>query len=280
ADADPTGGGDSQINLQQRAGLAIDGSRVEVAFGGLYGDCGYYHGWVVGVSTKPGVANVEFDATPGGSGGAIWQGGAPPSVDGAGNVYVVTGNQNSQGTAGYYESVVELTPSLAPEASFRDPAATGDADFGTSTPLLLPNGSLFAVGKTDIGYVLNRSALQLLARIPGICGGSNPDGRIAFDAATDTGYIPCRSGGIQEVDLTDGRLGWMAGMVNSSPILAAGSLWALSYPGGTLQALDPATGAVEQTANVGRTANFATPTYADGLLLVATATGSVVAFGR
>ncbi len=177
ADADPTGGGDSQINLLQRPGLVIDDGRVNVGFGGLFGDCGYYHGWVVGVSIAPGVANIEFDTTAGGSGGAVWQGGAPPSVDPAGDLYVVTGNENPQGTAGYYESVIKLSPTLVPEASFRDTAATGDEDFGTSTPLLLPNGTLFAVGKTDIGYVLEQSDLSLVASIPGVCG-SNPDGRM------------------------------------------------------------------------------------------------------
>lgn len=279
ADADPTGGGDSQINLQQRPGLVTAGGRVDVAFGGLDGDCGFYHGWVVGVSIAAGRPNVEFDATAHGSGGAIWQGGAPPSVDSHGDVYVVTGNQNSQGTAGYYESVVKLSQKLVPEASFRDPAATDDDDFGTSTPLLLPNGTLFAVGKTDIGYVLKQSNLGLVARIPGVCG-SNPDGRIAFDAATDAAYVPCRTGGIQEVHLNTRRLGWKAGTVNSGPIFAVGSLWALSYPGGTLQALNPASGAVEQTTNVGQTANFASPAYADGYLVVANATGSVDAFGH
>jgi polyvinyl alcohol dehydrogenase (cytochrome) len=277
ADADPTGGGVSQINLQQRAGLVIDSGRVDVAFGGLYGDCGYYHGWVVGVSITPGEVNIEFDTTSGGSGGAVWQGGAPPSVGADGALYVITGNQNSQGTAGYYESVVKLSPALAPEASFRDTAATDDEDFGTSTPLLLPNGTLFAVGKTDIGYVLKQSNLRLVARIPGVCG-SNPDGRIAFDAATDAAYVPCRTGGIQQVKLATDRLGWKAGTVNSSPILAAGSLWALSYPDGDFQALNPLDGRVEQSTRIGQTANFATPAYAGGLVLAANATGTVVAF--
>lgn len=278
-DADPTGGGDSQINLQQRPGLVIDGGRVDVAFGGLYGDCGFYHGWVVGVSETPGVPNIEFDTTSGGSGGAIWQGGAPPSVDAAGDLYVVTGNQNSQGTAGYYESVVKLSAALTPEASFRDTEATDDEDFGTGDAILLPNGTLFAVGKTDIGYLLEQSDLSEVARVPDVCG-SNPDGRLAFDPATDAVYVPCRSGGIQEVKLATDSLGWKAGTVNSSPILAGGTLWAVSYPGGTVEALNPTSGAVEQSAAVGQTANFATPAYADGLLVVATAEGEVEALGR
>ena len=80
------------------------------------------------------------------------------------------------------------------------------------------------------------------------------------------------------MDLATNSLGWKAGKVNSSPILAAGSLWALSYPDGTLQALNPATGAVEQSTGIGPTANFATPAYADGSLIVANAAGTVEAF--
>jgi len=278
ADADPTGGGDTPVNLLQRPGLALDGTRVDVAFGGQYGDCGYYHGWVVGVSTTAGVPNVEFDTTAGGSGGAVWQGGAPPSIDSAGNVYVATGNQNSQGTAGDYESVVKLSAALAPEASFRDTAAVDDEDFGTGDPLLLSTGDLFVVGKTDIGYLLSQSDLGLVAKVPDVCG-SNPDGRLAYDPETNAVYVPCRGGGIQEVDLSSDQLGWKSGGVNSSPILAAGALWALSYPGGTLQALNPTTGAIEQSATVGTTANFATPAYGAGDLVVATADGTVEAFG-
>ncbi len=277
--ADPTGGGDSQINLLQRAGLVLDGGRVDVSYGGQYGDCGYYHGWVVAVSVTPGVSSTEFDTTSGGSGGAIWQGGAPPSLDGAGNLFVGTGNQNAQGTAGDYESVVKLSPSLAAEATFRDSRATGDEDFGTGNPVLVPDGTVFAVGKTDIGYVLRQSDLSLVATVSGVCG-SDPDGREVFDPATDAVYVPCRGGGIQEVDLATNTLGWRSGAVNSSPVLAAGKLWALAYPTGTLQELDPATGSIEQSVSTGPVATFATPVVAGALVVVATSTGEVEAFGR
>ncbi|MHB1535281.1 MAG: outer membrane protein assembly factor BamB family protein, partial [Acidimicrobiales bacterium] len=277
-DADPTGGGDRPVNLLQRAGLALGQGVVYVAYGGLYGDCGFYHGWVVAVSESPGVPNREFDVTPGGSGGAVWQSGAAPVLGPAGNLYVATGNPNAQGSAGYYESVVKLSPDLSRvEASFRDVHATGDEDLGTGSPTLLANGTLFAVGKTDIGYVLRRSDLALVAQTPGVCG-SDPDGADVFDAATDAVYVPCRAGGIQEVNLATHTLGWRAGAVNGPPILVGTSLWALGYPGGTLQALDPATGAVKHSLEVGRVATFATPSLADGLLVVATAAGGVTTF--
>ncbi|MDQ2727919.1 MAG: PQQ-binding-like beta-propeller repeat protein [Actinomycetota bacterium] len=273
ANADPTGGGDDSVDLQQRADLALAGGRVYVGFGGLFGDCGTYHGWVVGVSEQAGPGNVEFNVTPGNEGGAVWEPGGP-SIDPAGNVFITTGNRNNPDDPNvrYAESVVKLSPTLIEEASFTDPVATGDGDLGTDSPTLLPNGTLFAVGKTNVGYVLRQSDLGLVARIPGVCG-SDPVGSNAFDAATDTVYVPCRAGGIQEVDLAHNRLGWRHGEVNATPVLAVGSLWALHYPNGTLQALDPATGAVRRTAPVGAVPTFATPFVADGLVLVGTTSG-------
>ena len=41
-------------------------------------------------------------------------------------------------------------------------------------------------------------------------------------------------------------------------------MWALSYPGGALQALDPVSGAVQQTIQVGAVPTFASPSAADG----------------
>ncbi len=273
AEADPTGGGDDPVDLQQRADLALAGGRVYVGFGGLFGDCGHYHGWMVGVSESAGPANVEFNVTPGHEGGAVWEPGGP-AIDAAGDVYITTGNRNHPQDPNVKdaESVVKLSPTLVKEAAFTDPAATGDGDLGTDSPTLLPNGTLFAVGKSDIGYVLRQSDLTLVARIPGVCG-SDPVGSNAFDTASDTLYVPCRDGGIQEVDLARNHLGWRHGEVNGSPVLAAGSLWALRYGDGTLQDLDPATGDVKKAAQVGAVPTFSTPSVADGLVLVGTTSG-------
>jgi hypothetical protein len=54
----------------------------------------------------------------------------------------------------------------------------------------------------------------------------------------------------------------------------------MTYPGGTLQALNPATGAMEQEIGVGGAVpNFASPAAALGLLLVGTDTGIVALEG-
>jgi outer membrane protein assembly factor BamB len=45
---------------QQRAALSLSNGTVYVPFGGLNGDCGSYHGWIVGVRTdNSGVINID-----------------------------------------------------------------------------------------------------------------------------------------------------------------------------------------------------------------------------
>ncbi len=274
-DADPAlPAGQSPLHLLQRAALALAGDRVYVGYGGQYGDCGSYSGWVVGVPTA-GPAKRSFDVTPAASGGAVWDGGSGPAVGPSGALYVTTGNPDSPGPAPWAEAVLKLSPGPAgpPVAAFQDRAATGDMDLSTGGPVLLPGGRVFAVGKTDIGYLLRRSDLAPVAEIRGICG-SDPDGGAAYDPATDSVYVPCRAGGIQQVDLAGRRRGWRAGRANSTPVLAGGALWALRYPDGVVEELDPVTGRVLQSVPVGRgVAHFASLSIAGGLVLVPTSSG-------
>jgi outer membrane protein assembly factor BamB len=267
---DPPESADSILHQQQRAALALGNGRVYVGFGGFYGDCGNYHGWVVGASETASSPTVYFDTTPNGQEGAIWQGGGGPSIDGAGNVYVTTGNGTS-GAGQYSEAVVKLDPNLQPLANFVDTHATDDEDLGTGDAVLLPDGDVFAVGKTDIGYLLTQSSLQLVAAIPGVCG-SDPDGGAAYQQANNTIYVPCRGGGIQPVNLTTKTAGSKIGSVNGPPIIVDGNLWALQYNSNTLEEI----GGLDY--NVGDTVpTFASPSAADGLLLVGTDNG-VTAF--
>ena len=276
ASADPTGGGDSLQNLQQRAALALGNGRVYVAYGGLIGDCGHYHGWVVGLDETNSRPMVEFDVTPNSTGGAIWNAGAGPSIDSSGNIFVVTGNPNSGSyeNPAYADSVVKLNPALQPLAYFHDPLADprGDQDLGTGDALLLPNGDVFTAGKTNVGYLLRQSDLGLVHSISGVCG-SDPDGGASYDAATNSIYVPCSGGGIQQVDLNTNATGWEAGSVNGSPILVDGHLWAVQWDSGLIQELNPSTGGVEQQLKGAGVPHFATPSAADGLLLIGTNAG-------
>lgn len=214
--------GERAVNLLQRASLALANGRVYIGFGGNDGDCGNYHGWVVGVDQTGPPQETTFEVASDGEGGAVWESGGAPAIDAQGDVYVSTGNANPDPPHGgpdpkrFTESVVKLTPELDPLDAFKDKVAGGDEDLATGNPVLLPDGDLFAVGKTDIGYVLTQSDLSEVAAITGICG-SDPDGGPAYDAATNQIFVPCRAGGIQEVDLSTDTLGSKLSGANGAP---------------------------------------------------------------
>lgn len=279
----PLPAGEDPVHLLQRASLAVANGRVYVSYGGNYGDCGDYHGWVVGVNETGAPDPVAFEAAPDGQGGAIWQGGGAPAIDAAGDLYVSTGNSNPDPPAGgpdpvtYAESVVKLSPGLKPLAAFKDRSAGGDDDLGTGDPVLLADGLLFVAGKTDVGFLLRQSDLSEVAAIGGLCG-SDPDGGAAYDRATNRLFVPCRDGGIQTLDLGDDQRGPLLSGANGAPILVGGAVWAVQYPDGTITQFDAATGARLQQQSVdGSVPHFASPSTALGLLLVGTDTG-VVAF--
>jgi polyvinyl alcohol dehydrogenase (cytochrome) len=279
----PLPAGENPKTLLQRAGLAIANGRIYIGYGGNAGDCGSYHGWVVSVRESGAPGLLSFEVAADGEGGAIWESGGAPAVDSGGNIYVTTGNANPDPPEGgpdskrYTESVVKLSPLLKPLASFKDVVAGGDEDLATGNPVLLPGNLVFAIGKTDVAYILRQSDLSKVAEIRNVCG-SDPDGGPAFDAATDRIYVPCRGGAIQELDLATRTVGPMMRGANAAPLLIGHSLWAAMYPNGTLTEFDTTTHARIQTLSVGSSIpHFATPSAAFGMLFLGTDSG-VTAF--
>ena len=91
---------------------------------------------------------------------------ASPLVDGAGNIWVATGNSafgSSSDAYDYSDGVIELSSSLvvqddfAPSTWYSDNAA--DADLGSSSPALMGNGLVYQAGKSKTGFVMSQSAL-------------------------------------------------------------------------------------------------------------------------
>jgi outer membrane protein assembly factor BamB len=151
----------------QRAALALLNGRVFVAFGGHYGDCGRYHGIVLGVAAAPArpVAGWETRGLKGG----IW---APGGISVAGaSLFFTTGNtENAQHWADG-EGVFRLGPDLAHTSDPRDFFAPGnwksldedDLDMSGVGPLPidLSDGSrrVLALGKDGKAYLLDRENL-------------------------------------------------------------------------------------------------------------------------
>ena len=279
----PLPDGEQSVHLLQRASLALANGRVYISYGGNAGDCGSYHGWVVGVSESAPARMVSFQVAADGEGGAIWQSGGAPAIDSAGNLYVTTGNANPDPPQGgpdpkqYTESVVKLDPELRPLAAYKDRVAGGDEDLSTGNPVLLPGGLVFTVGKTDIGFLLRQSDLSQVAAISGVCG-SDPDGGPAYDQVTNRIFVPCVGGGIQVIDLTARTTGAKLTGADSAPIIVGRGVWSVDHTAGMLTEFDADTGKTLQRLTIGTdVASFTSPSVGAGRLLVATNHG-VAAF--
>ncbi|HEV3280610.1 MAG TPA: PQQ-binding-like beta-propeller repeat protein [Acidimicrobiales bacterium] len=265
----------NQAFLLQRVSLALTDGRVIIGFGGNAGDCEPYNGWVVS-APENGSPPAVFEVAASNSQGAVWMGGAAPSIDAQGDVWVATGNSASHSAADPYDDsdgVLKLSPTMqlldffAPTLWYQDNA--GDADLGSTAPALLPNGLVFQVGKSTTAYVLNQSGLGhvggQVASSNGFCGG-DPDGGAAD--VLGTLFVPCANG-IHAVTVTASSpvASWTTSSgAHNSPIVAGGLVWSIG--GGTLYALNASTGAAVQQFAIGVPAtHFPSPAAADGLVL-------------
>jgi len=285
-DVDPAGSTPSA--LLQRTGLTLDSGRVVFGYGGNYGDCSTYRGWVLSVPETGGTpATFGVDAGPGESQGAVWMGGAAPVIDATGNIWVTVGNGSVTSPRHAYDdsdSVLELSPALALLQYFAPSSWASDngRDLDLSTaPALLDDGQVVAAGKSRTAYLLDSHVLGGVggqqALLAGACG-DDIDGGVAVQGTTV--YLPCLSGpiAVQASATPVGlHLRWRSLVGGGPPVVAAGRVWTISQDG-TVYGLDRTTGNVVVRASVGAESNhFPTPSVGAGLMLVPTST-QVVAF--
>jgi outer membrane protein assembly factor BamB len=155
----------------QRSALALLDHHVFIAYGGLDGDCGDYHGVVLGLPTRPGhpaSAQISAWATRGQKGG-IWAPGGISVADGA--LFFTTGNTWDAQSWSDGEGVFRFGPDLTRTSNPKDffaPAnwkTLDDEDLDMSgvnpLPINLPSGAhrLLALGKDGDAYLLNRDDL-------------------------------------------------------------------------------------------------------------------------
>ena len=270
-------GADPSVH-QERAALALSQGRVYVAYGGLYGDCGAYHGRVVAAPASGPSGTLLTYRVPTDREGGIW---APsgPAIDAAGNVYVATGN-GSASSFDYGEAVIRLTPALK-LSQFFAPSHSGamndsDADLGSTGPLLLPGSRAFIIGKTGTGYLLDTGRLGGIGHpLDSLAVCDSVFGGLAY--AFGKIYVPCPNG-IVALRFAGDRLKsvWQQGAATQPPIVAGSAVWAVG--GSSLYQLDAVTGRVLFSSPIGDTAHFATPAASGGRIVVAAGT-RVLAFG-
>jgi hypothetical protein len=287
----PSGG--AAVNQLQRAGLALDGGRILIGYGGNDGDCNTYWGWLVSAPTDGTTALSSFQVDASHTGGAIWAAGNAPAIDASGNAFVATGNGfgNSSADPDYGESVVKLNASASPldwwAPTNWQSLDSKDTDLGSSMPTLLPGGFLFQSGKDGNGYLLNGAALGHVSAatgaVSGFCRGGSYGGSV-YDPANSTIYAACSSG-LQALTLGSGSppsLAAKAGFSAASgatgpPMIAGGLVWVTNYTSGTLYGLDPTSGTTrsaftipEKTESGPSDVNhFASPSAGGGRLFVA-----------
>jgi hypothetical protein len=154
----------------QRSALAFLDGRIFVGYGGHWGDCGSYHGMVLGIDTMPPRAVAAW-ATRGVKGGT-W---APAGISVAdGSLFFTTGNTEVDNRWEDGEGVFRLQPSLARGDNPKDYFAPAnwkqlddeDLDLSGSPAMPIdvsaPGGiarRLVVFGKDGNAYLLNRDNL-------------------------------------------------------------------------------------------------------------------------
>jgi outer membrane protein assembly factor BamB len=166
---DPTGLTFTPQTQNQRAAVLIVNGIAYVAYAGHYGDCGSYHGWVVGVPLSGKGAKAWATQV---AGAGIWGPGGPAS-DGE-SIYVTTGNGfNSAATYAESEGIIRLDPGPTFTMAVDDYFAPynwsmlddDDLDLSGSGPLIIdapsitPSTLAMAAGKDGYLYLTNRMSL-------------------------------------------------------------------------------------------------------------------------
>ena len=138
-------------------------------------DFGPYYGWVIAYDARTLKQAGVFNASPDGTESGIWASDTGPAADGAGNVYLATGNGRFDAASGgrdYGDSVLKLRLE-GNNLSLRDYFTPfnqshlndTDKDLGSGGVLVVPDQSgahphlLVAAGKEGVVYLLDRDRM-------------------------------------------------------------------------------------------------------------------------
>jgi Abnormal spindle-like microcephaly-assoc'd, ASPM-SPD-2-Hydin/PQQ-like domain len=149
----------------QRSSLAIANGQLFMSWSS-HEDDNPYHGWIMSYNAATLQQTGIWCSSPDGFQAGIWMAGRAPAVDAGGNVYYMVGNGDWNGTRNFGESMLRFgsTGGLALQDWFTPdswPALnSGDADYGSSGPLLIPGTDLVVGGgKSSIFYLIHTGSL-------------------------------------------------------------------------------------------------------------------------
>jgi hypothetical protein len=260
---------------QQRGALLATDGRVYVPFGGLNGDCGPYHGYVIS-TTESGSDRATY-ANPSAQAG-IW---APAGIsEQSGTLLVGTGNGEGS-TFAYQNSVIRLSSGLSRLGYWAptdwEALSSGDVDEGSLAPLPVSGGRVFQIGKNGVGYLLSHAL--------GGIGGQQFSAQVCSDRAfgadafrAPLAVVPCGSSlyGIR-IESGSFRIAWTSSAGGRVPVIAGDSVFALTQDG-TLNQVRVADGHLIDSTGVGSEATSFPAPAAAGSTLVAPAGRGIVVF--
>jgi hypothetical protein len=175
----------------QRGALLLNGGILYVPYGGHWGDCGDYHGWVIAVPVSNPKAATAWATEA--RGGGIW---APGGIASDGlSIFAATGNTFGAHSWMGGEAIIRLTLGAKFSGNPADYFAPSnwhqldseDADIGGSGPVLFdvpgatPSKLIVALGKNGVAYLLNQDALGGIGKGNGVQGEGVHSDRVASD---------------------------------------------------------------------------------------------------
>ena len=262
---------------QERGALLDFRGRIYVPYGGLFGDCGDFRGYVV--STKEGGGSRIAYRNPSREAG-IWSPGGV--VAQSSSLLVSTGNGGSGGPFQYQNSVIRLSTDLH-RLGFWAPRnwaglSAGDIDEGSLAPLPVSRKRVFQIGKDGIGYLLHHSlgGVNHHQFKASVCGGG-AFGADAFRAPL--AIAPC-GGSLYGLRIGRHRfsVAWRNDAGGVVPIIAGNSVLAITRDG-TLNQFRFSDGHRIRSVQVGGGATSFPAVAAAGHTLVAPAGRKIVVFG-
>ena len=248
--------------------LKIFNGHVIAVTGGYIGDAPPYQGHVAILDAQTGNITSVWNSlcsnqtgliqpsTCSSTRSAIW-GRAGPIIDpSTGNIFVATGNGPYDGKTNWGDALIELDPGATHMLANYTPTDNAsldasDADLGSTSPVLLPNGIVAQGGKDRLIRTLATSSISGAVPHSGgeVATVPTPSNNLLFTAiavwenAGATWLFAADGGATTAWTTSNGALTkrWSAATGGTSPVVAAGLLYVYN-PSGGLHIYNPITG--------------------------------------